>query len=104
MKLGKPMRKNNLIGKRVEWKFESQVGFGTLMAVDCDDTSVFHLVQREDDGGWILEMSHNNPCHKKAREQGVKDGTENLYWVSKYKVVDKHKHKYTLICKCGKEK
>ena len=85
------------------WQKDGGTGYGTLLAVNCSTTSIIHLVQKEGGGGWALETSYSSPWHEKAREQGVKDGTENLYWVSKYKVVGKHKHSY--VCgECGKEK
>ena len=96
------MTKHPDIGKRVKWRNASETGYGTLMAVDCDDTSTAHLVQRDDGSGWTLETYAVSPWHEKARKQGVKDGTEDLWWVSEYKVVGKHKHSY--VCECGKEK
>ena len=97
------MKKHPDIGKRVMWQESGETGYGILLAVDCDDTSIPHLVQRDDGLGWILDENDSELWHKKARKQGVKDGTENLYWVSKYKVVGKHKHSY-VCCECGEKK
>lgn len=101
-----PPKKHPDIDKRVKWRNASETGYGTLMAVDCDRTSTPYLIQREREYGfgWTLEETDIEPWYKRAREQGVKDGTENLYWVSGYEVVGNHEHKYALICKCGKEK
>jgi len=78
------------IGKRVRWHHNiyNEQGTGTLVAVDCDIIAVPYLIQRDDGGGWTLELDDIGQWHKKARLQGVKDGTPNLWWVSSYEVID----------------
>lgn len=80
----------NHLGKRVQWKSSTAEGYGTLMAVDCDESSSPHLVQREDDDdkGWILETYYDDSSCQEARRQGVKDSTPNLYWVSSYELIE----------------
>lgn len=78
----------NHLGKRVQWKRGDEEGYGTLIAVNCDDSANPHLVQREGGGGWVLKTYFNYSFHKEARRQGVTDGTPNLYWVDSYELIE----------------
>lgn len=74
------------IGKRVKWMWEGGTGYGKLMAIGCGPSHGQHLVQC-DDFGWTLEKENKSPYYNKAREQGVKDGTTNLFWVENYELM-----------------
>lgn len=87
------------IGKRVRWEFCENEGEGILMAVNCDTSFNPHLVKvLFGVSGWTFNPIENSSCCNEAIKQGVTRGTQNLYWVSSYEVIEEEKPK----CECGK--
>lgn len=79
------------VGKRVRWKKSGSKGEGILMAVNCDESNIPHLVQGGK-FGWTFTDRHKvitlSLAYKSAHKQGVKVGDENLEWVESYEVIE----------------
>jgi len=85
------MAKHSDVGQRVRWTEGDRYGYGKLMAVNVNlpGTPRAHLIQgTEYADRWGLVADHKEPWHLEVRKQGVRNGTDDLFWVDGYSLLD----------------